>query len=617
MGSIDQRRRETVRFLLILGALAAAMLFLAGSLWNVQVRRASAFETSFDRQSVRRVRLPAARGTIFDRNGDCLAGNKPNFCLAVYIEELRQPGKWSRTVAEVERVLDRTANVVGRPPGVTTEDIWKHIRQRLPLPFIAWRNLTFEELARWECSETEEPSVDVYVEPVRCYPRKSLAAHAVGYVRRMDPGQDGDMKPYHYYLPDFQGECGAERAFDSILAGEAGGRLIRVTAAGYKYDAESEREPVSGRSIVLTLDRRTQAELEAQLAGGVGAAVVLDPRNGDILGMASSPGFDLSDFSPAISRAALDRLTADPRRPFVNRAVRGLYAPGSTFKPIVALASLENRRATADQHFNCPGHFRLGDTFFRCWDPRGHGSPDLRKAIEQSCNAYFCQLGLRCGYDRIYHMAEALGMGRPTGVELAEELGGLLPDSRWKERCHGDIWRPGDTCNASIGQGPILCTPLQMAVVAAALANGGLVYRPRLLLEILDPGANPYTAESPGRAVRPGALVTDMGWSRTSLNEVRGGMYDVVNEEDGTGARARVAGVEVAGKTGTAEYGTRVNRRKYAWMIAFAPYANPRYAVSIVVEDALSGGRTAAPKVARILAAAFAAEAAAADGGAG
>lgn len=617
MSSIDQRRRETVRFLLILGGLAAALLFLAGALWSVQVHRASAFETSFDRQSIRRVRLPGVRGTIFDRNGDCLAGNKPNFCLAVYVEELRQPGKWDRTVAEVERVLDRTANVVGRPSGVTAEDIRKHIRQRLPLPFIAWRNLTHEELARWECSGAVEPSVDVYVEPVRDYPRKSLAAHAVGYVRRMEPGESGERGPYHYYLPDFQGECGAERAFDRILAGKAGGRLIRVTAAGYKYDAESEREPVSGRSIVLTLDRRTQEEVEAQLAGGVGAAVVIDPRNGDILGMASSPGFDLSDFSPAISRAALDRLASNPHRPFVNRAVRGLYAPGSTFKPVAALAALENRRATADLNFECPGYFRLGNTFFRCWDPRGHGSPDMRKAIEQSCNAYFCQLGLRCGYDRIYHMAGALGMGMPTGVELAEELGGLLPDSRWKERYHGDIWRPGDTCNASIGQGPILATPIQMAVVAAALANGGLVYRPRLLLGTLDPGANPYTAEPAGRVVRPGSLVTDMKWSRQSLEVVRGGMYDAVNVENGTGARARVPGIAVAGKTGTAEYGSRLNRRKHAWMIAFAPYANPRYAVSIVIEDALSGGRTAAPKVARILAAAFAAEAAAQDGGAG
>jgi penicillin-binding protein 2 len=359
---------------------------------------------------------------------------------------------------------------------------------------------------------------------------------------------------------------------------------------------------------VLTLNGRLQAAVETQLAGETGAAVLMDPRNGDVLAMASSPGFDLSDFTPAVSRDTFRRLAGDPRRPFVNRAVMGQYAPGSIFKPVVAIASLENRRAPASTEVDCPGYFQLGNTVFRCWDPRGHGAIEMRMAIEQSCNSYFCHLGLKCGYERIYHMADALGLGRPTGVGLLEEVGGLLPDSRWKERRHGDIWRSGDTCNASIGQGAMLVTPIQMAQLASALANGGYVYRPRLLLETLEPGQNPYNVLPDSRRMKPGILAIDMEWSRASLDVVRGGMCDVVNAERGTGVRARVPGVVVAGKTGTAEYGPRMNRRKYAWMIAFAPFDRPRYAVSLVLEDALSGGRSAAPKISRILGAAFAAE---------
>jgi penicillin-binding protein 2 len=290
---------------------------------------------------------------------------------------------------------------------------------------------------------------------------------------------------------------------------------------------------------------------------------------------------------------------SDEGQPFFNRAISGNYAPGSIFKPVVAVAALENRRAAPNETFECRGYFELGNTKFHCWRRGGHGRLELRKAIEQSCNSYFCQLGLRCEHERIVHMAGALGFGRATGIPLPGESGGLLPDNEWKRRHYnGDSWRAGDTCNLSIGQGWLLVTPLQMAVFAATLANGGTVYRPRL---VRSPGEEPV-------------VMNVMGWSAETLAVVRGGMHDVVESESGTGKRARLEGIPMGGKTGTAEYGLRSDRRQYGWMIVFAPFDRPRYAACIVIEDAVSGGITAAPRIRRLMERVFAGERGAAGG---
>lgn len=605
MSTTEERRDHLLRFGGVIALMGAAFLFLLFSLWRLQVLRASHYESRFEKQSIRRVRIAAVRGSVFDRNGLCLAGNRPNYCLGIYIEELRQPGKWPATVREVERTLDRAAGVIGRPPSVVEDDIWLHIRRRLPLPFIAWRDLTEAEMARWAAAGASVPAADICVEPVRVYPQGSLAAHAIGYVRRAEPRVDDDGGTYHYYLPDMAGVSGMERALDAVLAGRAGGRLLRVDVSGYRRDESSEREPEPGRSVVLTIDAGIQGVLESQLSGERGAAVVLDPRNGDVLGIASSPGYNLADFSPSISSREFDALVNDTGRPLFNRAVSGQYPPGSTFKPVIAIAALESGSATPGMRVDCPGYFKLGRLTIMCWNQRGHGSLDMRGALEQSCNTYFCQLGLKCGYDSVRHTAEAMGFGRPCGVGLIEESGGLLPDGAWKMRRYGEPWWPGDTANISIGQGALLCTPLQMAMATATIANGGLCYRPRMLRAVLGPGVNPHTVRMDGKAWRPGELAEDLHLSPVTRELVRRGMLDVVGELDGTGARARIPGVTIGGKTGTAEYGPRGARRKYAWMIAFAPYERPRYAVSVVIEDALSGGRTAAPRVARIMEALF------------
>ena len=584
MTSSEEQLAERVRLRLVWLGMIGCLAFLGIKLWRMQIVHASTYASDFERQSVRRVRLPATRGLIYDRHGVCLAGNRPSYCIAIYVEELRRPGRLSNTVDRVEEVVDQVADVIGRERGVSRRDIRLHIQRRGPMPFLAWRGIDHDVIARWAESPEPLPGVDVYVEPVRTYPNGPEASHVLGYVRRADT-PTGKKSAYHYYLPEIEGKRGLEKVFNDRLAGQAGGRLLRVDASGFRYEVIDELLPQPGGNLRLTLDLRIQAAAEAVLAGQRGSVVVLDPRNGEVLAMASMPTYDSNTFSAGASREEWDRLSALDGV-FVNRSVSGAYAPGSVFKPIVAIASLENRRARADTRFNCPGFFQLGDVRFGCWSDRGHGEIAMRKSIEQSCNAYFCQLGLQCGYERIYHIADALGLGRATGIELDRETGGLLPNDAWKRATHkDDAWRAGDTCNVSIGQGPLLVTPLQMAVVTAALANGGRVLRPNL---VLGPGGS-------------GGVVNRMNWSAETLETVRGGMRDVVQLESGTGKRARIPGVVMAGKTGTAEYGPRNARKHYAWMILFAPYTRPRYALALVVEDALSGGQTAAPMAARLM----------------
>ncbi len=578
MSTRDRSEAERLRVRLVMLAMLAGLMFLGVNLWRIQVLRAPEYRSSLDRQSMRRVRLPGIRGRIFDRNGICLADNRPNYCIAIYTEELRQRGRWSRTIDKVHEVVGELAEILEQPPQVTRDDIAQHVSRRLPLPFLAWRGLDETAMARWaECDQTF-PGVDIYVEPVRVYPHARQATHVIGYVGRADPAV-GDEEPYHYYLPEMAGREGMERVMDSRLRGQSGGRLIRVDASGFKYDETGEREPVAGDDVHLTLDMRIQSIAENVLSNQLGAVVVLDARNGDVLALASAPTFDVESLK---SRQAWQRVVSDPNRPLLNRAIGGRYPPGSTFKPLIAIAGLQYNRITPTTEVNCPGYYLVGNRPIKCWSKRGHGTLTLRKAIEQSCNPFFCDLGMRCEYKRVFHMADSVGFGHRTGIELRGESTGLLPNAEWKRRVMRDGWRSGDTCNVSIGQGALLATPLQMAAFVAAIGNGGYIYRPRLI----------------SQGIAHGDLVNRMDWSRETLDVVRGGMHDVIEAPSGTGKRARVDGVAMAGKTGTAQYGQGL---KHAWMILFAPFESPRYAVAIVVENAVSGGITTAPRMRHLM----------------
>lgn len=594
MALSDIFAREFTRIRIILLLMIASLLFLCAFLWQLQVFNVRKYQGSVEKQSVRRVRLPGARGRILDRNGVSLADNRPCFCIAIYIEELRQPGRWDKTVDKVEKVINELSTVLNLERKVTRDEIRKHIRSRLYMPFMAWRDVDNAVLAKWAECNVKYQGVDIYVEPVRVYPDGMLAAHVLGYVGKADPDQD-DEEMYHFYLPEMIGKWGVEAALNETLAGIPGGRLITVDASGFKrrdarlVDLErghkvGERSPRSGTDISLTLDLGIQRLVESALTNTTGAAVILDPRNGDVLAMASSPAFDPNRISLGITKKEWDEIRTSEDNPLINRAVSGIYPPGSIFKPVVVMAALDNNKAVESTMFHCPGYFQLGNVRFHCWNKEGHGTIGMRKAIEQSCNAYFCQLGLACGNDLIHGMAAKLGFGKKTGIEVGMESSGLLPDDGWKKRVMHEGWRKGDTCNFSIGQGALNVTPLQVAVYVAAIANGGNVYRPRILKNERGEGE----------------LVRKMQWPKEALRVLKSGMHDVIQADTGTGKRARIPDVEMAGKTGTAEYGAKTGHKKYGWMIVFAPFDSPRYAMVMVIEEAISGGVTIAPRMREI-----------------
>jgi len=565
--------------LLMLGG----FLVLGSRLHSVQVRNSPVYSGEQRRQSLRRVLLPAPRGRLFDRHGVCMADNRPEYCIAVYLEELRRPGRWSNTVNAVDAEIDRMAAYLQVPREITRDDIEQHVYKRLPLPLPAWRGVDARTLARFAENPVYTPGFDILVQAQRHYPYGTLAAHLLGYVGRERPVMTNDVV-FHYDVMGMRGRAGIEMALDDRLAGTPGGQLITVNVTGYKHST-TNRAAVAGEDVRLTIDLALQQELERLLEGNRAAGVIIDPRNGDVLAMASLPAFDPNEMSPSISHKDWNRLLSDPRCPLLNRAVSGVYPPGSIYKPVVALAALA-QGVPPDITLGCDGEYPIGKIKIRCWHRAGHGMISLRKAIEQSCNPFFCALGVQIGLDAIHDMSRRLGLGERTGIGLPGERSGLVPSDEWKRERQRDGWRTGDTANLSIGQGMLLVTTLQMAVYTAALANGGYVMRPRLVVDPAYP-----EGECRRRVELPAG----------TLPAVRLGMADVIHAARGTGKRAAVPGLRMAGKTGTAEYGPRSQRRKHTWMIAFAPFDAPTVAMVILVEDGESGGLTAAPIVRQLM----------------
>ena len=594
---------ERLRLATLLAVFLGSLVYLAAALHQVQIVENPTHASDLDRHSIRRVRIPATRGRILDRHGAPLADSVPDYTLGIFVEEWRQRGAWSNTVNAIDAYVDALAPVVGRPREITREAIERHILRRRPLALTAWTHLDPAALARLCESTNVLHGADIQVRADRIYPYGDAAAHVVGYVGRAQPERaptpeeaDDEPEDFDYYLSDLIGRGGVEKALDTELAGLPGGELVRIDAIGYKHAGAVGRAPVDGRDVVLSLDLAWQREAERLLEGWRGAAVVVDVATGELPVLASSPRFDLREFLPSLSPATWARLNANRDRPLVNRATQGVYPPGSTLKPFVALAALDAGVATRGRIIECGGAFHLGGDAppLRCGHRVGHGPIDIETAIEQSCNVYFCQVGTDLGYEpALRDSLSLLGLGRRPAIEIPASPG-LLPSSDWKRRVHRDSWRRGDTANLSIGQGFLLVTPLQMALATAAIANGGDVLRPRLVLA-------PRPAGDAGREV-----AAHMPWRRTSLDIVRRGMWRVVNAPEGGGRHARLDGLEIAAKTGTAEYtAPDRSRRKHTWMIAYAPYRAPKYAMAIVIEDGESGGKTAAPLVRRIFAAMY------------
>ena len=564
-------------------------------LWDVQVRQGQEHAKTIAQQSIRRIRLGPVRGRISGAGGELLVDNRPSFAVVFHMAEMRQPGSYAKTVNHILSQALKLARVVGRPMPLGRKRVDRHLRVYPALPLTVFDRLTSRELARASELFPTIPGMEVAAGIVRHYPYPGVATHLLGIAGRERPDMAGTFGPYKYVRPELRGRGGLEMHYEGELLGTAGTELVRVGTLGYVHEVISTPEPPQdGNDLILTIDVKAQVAAEQALAGTRGALVALNVRNGAILAMASAPTYDLASLS---GRVYADLRKRDSDRPLVNRAMAAGYLPGSILKPLIALAGLSAGIVVPDDVVVCQGAYRIGNRPIGCWRTSGHGPLALLGAIEQSCNTYFIDAGQRVGLDRISPVLAAAGLGVDPGLDLPHrpaDSSGFLP-TRWSARQRlGRAWLAIDTAFLSIGQGGINLSPLQAAMFTATLANGGIVYRPYLVQRVRSPT---------GVVIRNAApqVLHRLPVSSEHLDLVRQGMWRVVNGEDATAELARNDVITLAGKTGTAEVGSRENRTKNAWFICFGPWEAPEIATAVVIENGVSGGRTAAPVARRFL----------------
>ena len=587
-------RRALVMLLLVFLALTA----VGTRLVYLQILNHELFTTLADGNRIRLQPLPATRGSIFDRNGVLLAENLASYHLEITREQVTD---LDATLEELRRRIELSDSDVER--------FRKAVRRTpayiaVPLRF----RLTEEEIARLAIDLHRFPGVEIKADLTRHYPLGALGVHAVGYVGRIDEGEMQRIDKGQYSGSTHIGKVGAERSHEDLLRGRVGWQQVETNAEGRPLRVLSRTAPVPGQHIYLSIDIRLQAAAEKALEGHNGAIVAIDPRNGEILALASQPTYDPNPFVNGIDFASYRALNTSKDKPLLNRALRGMYPPGSTIKPLMALAGLENGVVNRHSGVFCPGYYRLPGSShrFRDWKRGGHGSVSMDRAIAQSCDVYFYDLAIRLGIDRLHQFLGRFSLGKLTGVDLPGEKGGVLPSQEWKRASYKQNWFAGDTVSVGIGQGYFLTTPLQLAHSTAIIAQRGQQFRPRILYATEDPAARAKTLVEP-YALPPVTVRAAKFW-----DAIIAGMVSVV--EGGTASRiGRGAKYRIAGKTGTAQVFTLGQNQRYnaknlakhlldhALFVAFAPVDAPRIALGVIAENGGGGSSTAAPIARKVM----------------
>jgi penicillin-binding protein 2 len=568
-----------------------ALLLIVCQLWYLQVLEGGRFQEASDKNRIRVRPIAAPRGILFDRKGLPLVDNRPAFTLSLIPRELeRDPAKRDATLGRLASLL--------QIPFAELQEAVTRVSPDSILPVRVRRGLNMDDVARVEEWKLELPGVIVEVEPQRAYPTSRFAAHLLGYVRE---ASDEQLKQGRYRRGDMVGQSGLERLLDEFLRGKDGGERIEVDAMGRQMRLIQSTEPHPGAQVVTTIDRRIQEAAEKAMEGHAGAVVVMDPRNGDVLAMVSTPAFEIDRFTGTIDRNAWLRVIQDPEHPLLNRTIQSQYAPGSVFKIVVAAAGLQEGTLAPTDNTYCNGQFRLGEWTFKDWKEGGHGHVDLLGAMRHSCNIFFYEKGLKIGGPAIAKYATAFGLGAPTRIDLPGEKPGLIPQPKLRrDKRVGGGWHAGETVNMSIGQGAVLVTPMQVARFMSTVANGGVLWKPRLVQRIERPEKGVVWSDA--GTVTGHVELSPMVWAF-----LRQSLWSVVNE-NGTGAGARIAGLDVAGKTGTAQIIAKSRSDKgqdHAWFASFAPVGDPEAVVVVLVERGGKGGQVAAPIARKILNAIF------------
>lgn len=636
-----KKKAPTFRVLFLAVLMLVALAGLACRLWWLQVVQYDTYAKLVKKGSALTVRLPAVRGEILDRNGIPLVENRASFEVDFYLPDMvrayekehksraplrdvkyrhydRRGNAEDRSEVDIPLIVNETIipklQQLGLEKDYNAEKLQLHYRNNTLIPYNYQQDLDFDTMAKFMENNVGLAGLDAVVKPVRHYPYGALAAQILGYVGpprdidKMKREEEEQGKFYKFYQPDMEGRAQIEQAMDKYLRGEPGVRILRTDAKN-KVLEESEElvPPKPGANVFLTIDARLQYIVEDTLRiAGRAACVVVDVNNGDILAMASVPSYDPNKFVPTVDPAEWAKLNTDETSPLLNRAINA-YVPGSTYKILTALAI--EAKGLGDRHFTCSGGVTYGNKFMACWiHSKGgaHGSLDLEGGIKNSCNSYFFQAGNEAGIGEIDRIGHMLGFGQPSGLPLSGENPGILPGPEWlKQTSPRDRWSSGYTANVTIGQGSVLASPLQMAMLAATVANGGTSYYPRLVDRVVSRDGQVMLQE-PAK-VRCN-LIQDAGMTAEEIEHVRHGMWRVVNEDGGTArkARLRTPGAQAAGKTGTAQnwrvnaQGQRVQDNNTLF-IAFAPYDKPKYAICVLVQGGYAGGQVPAPIAGKIL----------------
>jgi penicillin-binding protein 2 len=586
--SIDADWYRT-RFIVLVAGVLCAFLILGARLTYLQIIKGPYYYELSKDNCIRKKRIKPFRGLIYDRTGRLLVENRPSFNLQIIRKD-------AEPVEETVRKLSR--HILLKP---------REIHEKLKTsgggaydPVLIQEDIDRSTMASVAAHRFELPGVSIEARARRHYIYPSLAAHLLGYLGEVNAGEIRSKKFKSLQKGDYVGRFGVEKAMEDYLCGRAGGQVVQVNAAGQVAEILDEVAPEAGNNLFLTIDFQLQKLAESLLEEKAGAVVAMDPTNGEILAMASKPGFNQNQFVEGMTAAQWQELLKNPDRPMMNKAIQGEYPPASTYKIVTALAALEEGAATTEEQTYCPGHYRYGNRLYYCWKKYGHGKVNLVEALSQSCDVFFYRMGQRLGVDVLAEYARGCGLGAPTGIALDREAEGLVPTADWKLRRFGVPWQGGESLSVAIGQGYNLVTPLQMAVLVSAVANGGTRYQPRILKTV-------ETVE--GKTIKRMEPAVDgrIPVAPETLAIVKRGLWRAVNSRHGTAYwHVRDKDIEISGKTGTAQIISRKAGEKrqektadqykpHAWFIGYAPSEHPRIAVSVLVEHGEHGSSGAGP----------------------
>ncbi len=591
------------RLLLAAGIIIVFAILVFCRLWFLQISNNEEFIDKAYNNRVRVRQLIAPRGHLLDRNHVPLVTNRPSFNVLLIRENSNNN----------ERLLKKLAAVLN----LDVSELWERIRESedisLHLPILLQEDINWEALAYLENHKHDFPGIRIEVTPMRVYHYGDLAAHLIGYLGTISKHELTQYPEGVYIGSDKIGKMGLEKLREHDLRGEKGTSYSEVNAQGFEQQLLKRIDPLPGKELHLTLDVKMQQVAEAMMNAGEnsGAVVALDVNSGRVLALASTPTIHLDEFIGGISQKNWDAYLQNIKKPLLNKAVQGLYPPGSTYKMITALAGLDKGVITADTVFYCPGYYSFGNRIYRCWKHSGHGAVNLKRAIAESCDVYFYQVGQQVGVDGLAEYAKKLGLGEKTGLEIENEKEGLIPTQKWKRKRYKIEWQEGETLSVAIGQGFNLVTPLQIAVMTSTLANGGKKFRPQIIEKVVSPDGKIVEEFKP-------ILVSELKGVDGYIRLIQEGMFEVVQGKRGTARRAHIEGINVAGKTGTAqvvkiaqyrhlkEEDIPYKYRDHAWFTCYAPAEKPEIAVTVLVEHGLHGSSGASPIAKAVLESYFA-----------